>query len=287
MQLNKSLLLSSGQTLSYLEIGEVGQPACLFFHGFPGSSRQVLAIQSNELIRKFHIIGIDRPGFGDSSFVPDRKLQMIVRSIEELANHLRLSKFHLIAVSGGAPSAFVTADRLPNRVLSLTTICGLGPLHEKEFFRAMGLLGRWLLRVSDASPVVACWVLARLQSKIQSGKMPSREKMLRFFSPEDVDLIFDPQTQAVFRDSMLNAFKQGPAGPALEMRVCQQDWQIQNWDFPFPVHLWHAMQDRFVPPEHSRLLAQRIPRANLHLVENESHYSLPIRKISEILNVLS
>src|SRR5262245_38839264 len=147
-------------------------------------------------------------------------------------------------------------------------------------------LSRLLLRVARISPHFISWVLAQVPARVQSGKMPDRKKMLRFLSPQDVDLIFDQQLHDVFKDSFLNAFKQGAWGPAIELQVFQQNWQIQNWDFPFPVHLWHAMDDRLVPPEHSQLLARRIPRAEVHLIETESHYSLPIHRIAEILGLL-
>jgi pimeloyl-ACP methyl ester carboxylesterase len=280
---NKTFTLSTGQTFGYLEMGNPKGPGCVFFHGFPGSSRQILVIRHLEVFEKFRVIAVDRPGFGDSSFSPKRNIVEIADLVGELTEHLGLPKFHLIGVSGGAPSAFIVGDRLRSRVLSLTSICGLGPLYEPVFFERMSSWEKSFLLLARFSPFMASRILGKAHAELQKGRLPPRERMLRLFPPEDVDVISNAEIRAVFRESMGHAFKQGSMGVAVEMKVFQQDWKIQDWKFPFPVHLWHGEKDTLVPPEHSRFLHERIGGSHLHMLETEGHYSLPILRIEEIL----
>lgn len=285
MSLNQKFKLATGQTLGYLETGSPDGEACFYFHGFPGSSRQVLILEDQDVLAKFRIISVDRPGFGESSFSKSRKIVEIADLVGELAGFLKIGKFHLIGVSGGLPSAFVVADRLRSKVLSLTGICGLGPLSEKEFFQSLNPKGQLALKMARTSPFLAAQFLASAHGRLQKGGTPRRDVLLKWLPPEDVELIMNEELRERFRESMRHAFAQGAAGPALEMKAIQQDWGIRDWSFPFPVRLWHGLRDTIVPPDHSRKLAARIPGAELHLLE-EGHYSLPILRAGEILKPL-
>ncbi len=287
MSVSRMLTLSTGQTLGYFEMGNPEGEACFFFHGFPGSSRQILVIQHLEVFKKFRIIAIDRPGFGDSSYKSTRLNIEIVDLVQELAAHLEIEKFHLLGVSGGGAPAFLVADRLRSKTLSLNVISGLGPLAEREFLQLMTPITQWFLRIGKNFPFLAARVLDVAHAQVRSGRSMSRAKLLHWLPSEDVNILMQPSIRTVFRESMGHAFKQGGSGVALEIKIFHQDWGIQDWNFPFPVHLWHGLNDRVVPPEHSRKLAARIPHAELHLLENEGHYSLPILRIEEILAPLS
>jgi len=286
MHLDQIFQLSSGESLGYLEMGHPTGPACFFFHGFPGSSQQVLLINHHELLEKFRVIAVDRPGFGDSSFRRNRKNIEIASIHQELADHLGLQKFHLIAVSGGGPAAFIVADRLRSRVLSLTTICGLGPVFEPDFFGDLSSVSQFLLKLGRRSPLLAAWGLRRIRVQMQKQQGPDPRFLAKWFPKKDLEVIMDPQVRVHFQRSMAHAFKQGAWGPAIELSVFQQDWQIKDWNFPFQVRLWHGSLDRIVPPKHSQRLAARIPGAELHLLEQEAHYSLPVYRIGEILAAL-
>jgi pimeloyl-ACP methyl ester carboxylesterase len=49
------------------------------------------------------------------------------------------------------------------------------------------------------------------------------------------------------------------------------------------VRIWHGTQDRVVPLSHSEYLAAHLPRAQLAIVADEGHFSLPLRHLREIL----
>ena len=278
--------LSKGHQVGSLELGNPEGPVCFFFHGFPGSSKQIGIVQLPEFFRKYRVIALDRSGFGDSSFVKNRIITDVADDVCEIADSLGIKKFHLLSVSGGTPSAYIIADRKRDRVLSLTTVCGLGPLHEPAVMQAMPRWARFLLKMGKRSTGGAALFLGMVNHRIQKGGTLKQKSLEKVFAPVDAKLMTDERIRSGFKESMGHAFKQGPASVALEVQVFQQDWKISNWNFPFPVRIWHGLRDQLVPYQHSEILASRIPGAELHLLPNEGHYSLPIMCIQEILQPL-
>lgn len=53
-----------------------------------------------------------------------------------------------------------------------------------------------------------------------------------------------------------------------------------------PVHVWHGREDANFHPALSRDLSNRIPGARFTLVDNEGHFSLPIRRVRDVLDAL-
>ena len=94
----ETVSLPDGRNLVYLIVGE-GKPA-LYFHGLPGSRLDVL-LQKGFSSKHLQMIGVDRPGFGLSTFAPNRRVSDFAADIGFLANHLGIDKFALLGVSGG------------------------------------------------------------------------------------------------------------------------------------------------------------------------------------------
>ncbi len=60
---------TQGRTIHYVESGDAQNPLVLFVHGSPGdwSAFDSYLVEA-ELLRRFHMISVDRPGFGSSGF---------------------------------------------------------------------------------------------------------------------------------------------------------------------------------------------------------------------------
>ena len=63
---HKSVPFRDG-TLHYVEAGTVGGPLMLFIHGTPGSWDAFKAYLKDERLQDYHLIAMDRPGFGQSA----------------------------------------------------------------------------------------------------------------------------------------------------------------------------------------------------------------------------
>jgi pimeloyl-ACP methyl ester carboxylesterase len=65
------------------------------------------------------LIGIDRPGYGLSTPKSGRRLADWADDIAEFADRMRLSRFGVIGLSGGAPYGAMVAHALSDRVNAL------------------------------------------------------------------------------------------------------------------------------------------------------------------------
>src|SRR6202030_1811808 len=97
------LRLQSGGHVAYDEYGDPRGVPVFFCHGWPSS--RTMAELTDAAARELgvRIISPDRPGIRDSSFQPNRKLVDWPQIVEQLADHLRIQQFRILAISGGAP----------------------------------------------------------------------------------------------------------------------------------------------------------------------------------------
>jgi len=283
--------LKDGRNLSYREIGSrMGRPL-LFFHGFPGSSVQATVVPNPEVYTPFHLIAVDRPGFGASEHDPNRTHLSFAQDLQQLLNFLKIDEAHLLAVSGGSPYAFATAQLLGSRALSLNAVGGLGPLVEGDFMKEMKSFAKWGLKVSSRSDIAAVTLMTLLQSLItRREKKPAIDKgfkfLLRGLPAADKEFILNDELRAKFRASMKHSFLNGPKGSAKDLQLMTQDWGVDFKNLKVPVRLWHGALDTIVPARHSIDLAARIPQAELRVLENEGHYSVPLGRLGLILRPL-
>jgi len=103
----------------------------------------------------------------------------------------------------------------------------------------------------------------------------------------DREVMADPEIRARFVAALRESAARGPSGCVHETVLnYARPWGFAAAEVRVPVHIWHGVQDRFVPVEVAKLLARRIERATLHLFEHEGH-SIDYTHIDEILATLA
>jgi pimeloyl-ACP methyl ester carboxylesterase len=85
--------------------------------------------------------------------------------------------------------------------------------------------------------------------------------------------------------TMVEAFRQGSAGPAEEYRLCAQPWGFDLAEVRVPVWLWQGEEDRMTPVHHAEDMASRLPHATLRLLPGTGHLSLT-QHVDAILDAL-
>src|SRR5207302_4858210 len=91
-------------------------------------------------------------GIRDSSFQPNRKLVDWPQIVEQLADHLRIQQFRILAISGGAPYAYVAAWKIPERVQAIGIASGAPPIVDLGDHSGLLSLYRRLLWLYGRSP---------------------------------------------------------------------------------------------------------------------------------------
>lgn len=111
-----------GKTLHYLDEGpRDGLPVVLV--GGNGTSGRVLAL--TDFLRSLReqlglrFITLERNGFGQTEFDPAGNYQSYADEVRALLDHLRVSRFSLVAISGGGPYVAQIASSLAPRVRSV------------------------------------------------------------------------------------------------------------------------------------------------------------------------
>jgi pimeloyl-ACP methyl ester carboxylesterase len=107
----KGVLLSThfyevnGYRVHYVQTGSDSLPTLLFVHGSPGSWEAFSRyMQDKDLLKKFRMVSIDRPGFGFSSFGKARNLAEQSRLLSPLLKQLNNGKLlYAVGHSMGGP----------------------------------------------------------------------------------------------------------------------------------------------------------------------------------------
>jgi pimeloyl-ACP methyl ester carboxylesterase len=113
------IVLPDDRRLGFAEFGvPTGKPV-FWFHGTPGARRQIppeARLGAQRL--GVRLIGLDRPGVGDSTPHLYPSFHAWAHDIEVAADRLGLDRFGLIGLSGGGPSLLACAHALPERVVA-------------------------------------------------------------------------------------------------------------------------------------------------------------------------
>src|SRR5205823_442469 len=113
--------LEGDAVVAFEEYGDPNGEPVIFCHGWPSS--RTMARLTDEPARDLgiRIISPDRPGISRSSLQLNRKLADWPRVIERVLDHVGISQFRALAISGGAPYAYAmaaTIDRKSTRLNS-------------------------------------------------------------------------------------------------------------------------------------------------------------------------
>lgn len=280
------IALENGASLAFAEYGDRGGVPVFFFHGWPSS--RTMAELTDAAARELgvRIISPDRPGIRESTFQPNRKLIDWPRDLEQLANYLGIERFHIFAISGGAPYAYAVAAAMPERVRAVAIASGAPPIAELE--DRQGLLGlyRLMLHCHQKYPRFSryCFRLARpfLSLRPPRRMRPLVLKALRL-QPCDAESLRDSAAFEACFESQRQAWRASADGVLADAEIYARPWGFRLEDVDVPVRLWHGKQDRAFSVRIAEELAGRLPNCHARFVENAGHYSLPIRYTREIL----
>lgn len=280
----KFLSLKNGGQLAFAEYGSPNGTPVLFFHGWPSSRTmgKLAANAAREL--NVRIISPDRPGIRDSTFQPGRKLVDWPDVVKQLADHLGINQFRVLAISGGAPYAFVTAEKVSGRVCAVAIVSGAAPIAELEDRSGLLPLYRWMIWFGRHQPRLLR-LLFHIVGPLVSlrGFVRAAHRFLRMLPEPDEAALRDNAAFDVLFESQRQAWRGSADGVIADAQIYAEPWGFRLEDVDVPVRLWHGKQDRAFSFRIAEETAGRLPNCHARYVDNEGHYSLPIRHMREIL----
>ncbi|HUY98853.1 MAG TPA: alpha/beta hydrolase [Thermomicrobiaceae bacterium] len=280
--------LRDGRRLAYADHGVSSGRPCLFFHGIPGSRRQPELIADEARAAGLRVIGVDRPGFGGSTYQPGRRFLDWPADVAALAAALELDRFAVVGISGGSAYALACAVTLPASLSAVVLLSGMGPLDDPavgpmlpRFSRSM----RLGVRLARIAPRVALRLLARQVAR-DSALTDPLARWAAMMSPADRALLARPGVATALRADIAESVCQGPVGMAWDLALYARPWGFRIGDVPVPVLLWHGDDDWNVPAEFGRGLARALPNCRAHFWPGEGHLAA-ISHAGEISQALS
>ena len=278
------LTLSTGQRLAMDQYGAPDGEPVFFCHGWPGSRGQAQRLDAAGREFNLRLISFDRPGIGLSPASGPRRLLDWPALLDAAADQLKIDKFRIVGVSGGGPYALVTAWARPERVLAAATVCGAPPIAELADRRQLMAAYRLLLKLHDANPEVVRW-LFRCGRPLALLHVPLalRPLIRRFVSRADAEALADDALFHVCFETARECWLGSADGVFDDALIHAVPWGFALEEIRVPIHVWHGRDDGNFASPLAEAMAARIPGAQVRIVENEGHYSLPFRQARAIL----
>ena len=287
----QTILLPDGRKLGYLIVGE-GKPV-FHFHGGFSSRLEVLVLKEIAESKHLRIIGVDRPGFGLSTYATKRRINDFVKDVSLLKDHLGIDKFMVTGHSTGGPYAITCTALHSERVLRAVIISGPSlPLDTSELSRMDRILHM-------TTPIIGTWIQKRYRNIILKVvkdpdaflKSEAGRKMLKDL-PEDMASFLSSPSRS--RDILLLSTKEVYHQGSDSIKAVIQEWKLMKngWDVDLSkipsglVHIWHGTADKNVPIRNAYKNAEAIPGAHLEIFEDDGHTLLfnNLEKLGEILS---
>lgn len=278
---NLNMKLSDGRTLGFSECGDPNGYPVFFFHGTPGSRLQAVDFHDAASTKHCRFFGIDRSGMGISSLNPRHTLLSWADDIRQLANHLNIDKFSIIAHSGGAPFAMACAYAIPERIANVAIVSGLAPttLSKANIDLKLGL--RIVNILMRNIPGIA-WIFMQLHRSMLSHPNFFKRTLQQLPKPDRL-LLNTPEQFNAMMVAQTETFRQGAQGAAHEFWIILNSWPFDLSQITCPVSIFQGKLDSHVPLSFAELYKTLLPNASLYLFDHEAHLSMLYNRVDEIL----
>ena len=277
----QTLRLGDGRLLSYAEYGDPAGKPLLFFHGGNDSRLEAALLHETAQELGVRVIAPDRPGYGRSTFQPNRTFLDWPEDVVQLTDALSIRQFAVAGHSGGGPHAAAVAYALPQRLIGVALISSPAPpgssnLGMHPMFRLvnflMGASPKLHRRMMQQTADQMCRNPAKFFA--QWGKMSHADGRL-FHSR--------PAVREMIAAEMGEALHQGIDAILHEHPLYKRPWGFDLKAIRLPVYIWHGLADPQASPVWSRYLAAQISQAIPNFIANEGHFSVVVNHQADIL----
>lgn len=277
--------LFDGRTLAYAEYGDPKGTPVFFFHGTPGSR---LFHPPDDVTTRLgvRLICTDRPGYGDSTFQPNRVLLDWGTDIAQLADHLGFDKFAVVGHSGGGPHTLACAYALPERVKAAAVIAGAGPVDAPGATEDINWLYWFGFKFGQYIPW-SVWrsIIEQVFREIAKDPSKSIDRDNKTRPSVDTEILDIPEIRELCVQSDMEAYRHGLLAFAWDARLLTRPWGFQLDEIKVPVHFWHGTLDNSTTMAMASYMVDKIPDGKLTVCDGEGHMLL-IPRWEEILTAL-
>ena len=271
----ETIPLPDGRQLGYCVVGK-GKPV-VYFHGTASSRLEVLLLKEFANSAGLKIIGIDRPGYGLSTFCPRTNLQDFNSDVNSLTDHLGFDRFGVLGWSGGGAFALAYLACNPERVT--TAVIAGAPALPFDVSNAHNMpLARFIMK----TPFVGLFAMKRMRSQVlkANGDIPAflrsgqGRQMLHACSKSDLKFFSNASWMTLMYQSMAEAFRQDDGVKAV---LTEHQSFMKPWPFSFSkipagkLFIWHGSEDKTCRVANAELIVKSVKGSQLEIFEGEGH----------------
>ena len=269
-RIDQTVGLSDGRRLGFADYGPPdGVPLLLF----GGASGRYLKPCSDDLLLQVgvRLIVVERPGYGLSDFQPKRILLDWPGDVEQLADHLKLARFAVVAGSQGGPYGAVCGYKLADRLSSLTLVSALAPFDVPGLTEGMAPALAMLPRLARYTPFLLRPMQGATVAFIRRNPEAAVKRLFVNLPPGDQVILQQPDLIETFARDFPEAYRQGGRGAAHDIYVVCHPWGFQPADIRAKTFVWQGEADPNVPPVMGRYFAETIPNCTATFVPEAGH----------------
>ncbi|WP_406293198.1 alpha/beta hydrolase [Embleya sp. NBC_00888] len=216
-----------------------------------------------------------RPGYGNSTPNPGRRIADVPADIEAVIQHLGVTEFVSAGYSGGGGHSLATAALTPS-CKAAAAVATPAPRDAEGLDYYAGMVQsnheEWALADKGEDAV------RRFLEKFAASR---RERPVEAFVE-----VFDDAIPPVDRDVMTHesaerlnigwnkGLENGIEGWLEDDIALTTPWGFDLPSVTTPVTFWAGRLDVFVPPDHTVWMARQLPSSDLHLLAAHGHISL-------------
>jgi len=260
----RTVQLPDGRSLQYARYGDPDGRPVLFLHGTPGSRVLGGLFDGPARTAGVRLLAPDRPGYGGSDPDPSRTLADTATDVTAVLDDAGVDRAQVVGFSGGGAVALALAAGHPDRTRGVDLVATAVPPElsagRPPVQRLLGLLARRTPRV--------LWTLLAGQARLAAHAPPSF--VTAQYTAGDARPVPDEIAAAAATD-FRTALSSTTRGTVTESALLADDWGVPLDTVRCPVRLWHGERDTNVPLASARRLADALPDAHLHTLDDRDH----------------
>jgi pimeloyl-ACP methyl ester carboxylesterase len=264
-----------GRTLTYLEVGDPQGPLVIHNHGGPSSRLEVRLLADFGSKNGLRLVGVDRPGMGQSSPQKARTYAGWADDLVAIADALGYQEFGVTGWSEGGPWALAAAAYIaPGRLRHVSSIApgsygAFGDNSAAQYLSKIDALGGSLaLRFKPGF-----WLMyASLGVTAKHFRGSWVKQVRKGVNDYDQRILDRPEIATAFGDTCAECFAYGSDGLVRDAELLYRRWAFDVASIERPVHMWQGLDDKLVPDPINKAVADAMPGAVWHPVEGAGHF---------------
>lgn len=254
------LQLADGRKLRFSELGTGDGMPVFALHGTPGSWLKFRGAHDAALAVGIRLIAVDRWGYGGTDAphksIARTSMETYGADLAALADALGLSRFGILAISGGGPFGAVTAAQLGPRIMAIALVCPVGPMYGAPP-DGSSAFHRFCFNILPRTPGAIRTVFGGFRWLLRLAPLTAVQVATSRAAAADRALMAEPDRRRQLADTFTAGLAPGVNGPVIDMTLFSRPWHIAA-PLEAPARMWIGLDDRNVPLPAARRLATMV-----------------------------